>query len=38
MYEMGYTHVYEFGGILDWTGDIVTEGTEDAVLTITEEW
>ncbi len=22
--DMGYTQVYEFGGIIDWTGDIVT--------------
>lgn len=22
---MGYTHIYEFGGILDWDGEIVTE-------------
>ncbi len=23
--DMGYTRLYEFGGILDWTGEIVTE-------------
>lgn len=23
--NMGYTNVYEFGGLIDWTGDIVTE-------------
>ena len=23
--DMGYTNVYEFGGIIDWTGDIVKE-------------
>ncbi|MDO4788258.1 MAG: rhodanese-like domain-containing protein [Johnsonella sp.] len=23
--DMGYTKVYEFGGIINWTGDIVTE-------------
>ena len=28
LYEMGYTQVYEFGGIIDWTGDIVTDETE----------
>ncbi len=30
--DMGYSNVYEFGGIIDWTGDIVTgetEATED---------
>ena len=25
--SMGYTNVYEFGGIIDWTGDVVTEKT-----------
>ncbi len=24
LYEMGYTQVYEFGGIKDWTGEVVT--------------
>lgn len=28
LYEMGYTNVYEFGGIIDWTGDVVTDETE----------
>lgn len=23
--EMGYTNVYEFGGVIDWTGELVTE-------------
>lgn len=23
--DMGYSHVYEFGGIIDWTGEVVTE-------------
>ena len=22
--DMGYTHIYEFGGIVDWTGEVVT--------------
>ena len=22
---MGYTNIYEFGGIIDWTGEITTE-------------
>ena len=26
LFDMGYTHVYEFGGINDWTGEIVTGG------------
>lgn len=25
LFDMGYTNVYEFGGIIDWTGDVVTE-------------
>jgi len=25
LFDMGYTHVFEFGGINDWTGEIVTE-------------
>lgn len=25
--DMGYVNVYEFGGIVDWTGDIVTDDT-----------
>ena len=25
--RIGYTNLYEFGGILDWTGEIVTEET-----------
>lgn len=24
LFDLGYTNVYEFGGILDWTGEIVT--------------
>ena len=22
---LGYTHIYEFGGIIDWTGEVVTD-------------
>ncbi len=25
LYDMGYTNVYEFGGIIDWDGEVVTE-------------
>jgi rhodanese-related sulfurtransferase len=25
LYDMGYTNVFEFGGIIDWTGEVVTE-------------
>lgn len=28
LFDMGYTHVYEFGGIIDWTGDIMKNKTE----------
>ena len=28
LYEMGYTNVYEFGGIIDWTGEVITDETE----------
>ena len=28
--EMGYTNIYEFGGIIDWTGEIVTENVREA--------
>ncbi len=31
---MGYTHIYEFGGILTWTGDLVT-AKEDPMTAIT---
>lgn len=35
LYEMGYTNVYEFGGINDWTGETETSETrEDAMKTI----
>ena len=27
---LGYTHVYEFGGILDWTGEITADEAADA--------
>lgn len=28
LFDMGYTHVYEFGGIIDWTGDIMKNKIE----------
>ena len=28
LFDMGYTRLYEFGGIITWTGEIVTEGTQ----------
>ena len=24
LFDMGYTNVFEFGGIIDWTGEVVT--------------
>ena len=24
LFDMGYTNIYEFGGIVDWTGEVVT--------------
>ena len=29
LFDMGYTNVYEFGGINDWTGEIVTDDNSD---------
>jgi rhodanese-related sulfurtransferase len=29
LFDMGYTRLYEFGGIITWTGEIVTEGTQE---------
>lgn len=28
LFDMGYTNIYEFGGIIDWTGEVVTEDSE----------
>ena len=28
LFDMGYTRVYEFGGIIDWTGEVVKENEE----------
>lgn len=28
LFDMGYTRVYEFGGIIDWTGKVVKETEE----------
>ncbi len=27
LFDMGYTHIYEFGGIITWDGEIMTENT-----------
>ena len=34
---MGYTNIYEFGGINTWTGDIVTEGSAQTGTEIPEQ-
>ncbi len=39
--DMGYTNIYEFGGIIDWTGEVVTEDnvsstTNETPITISE--
>ena len=32
LFDMGYTNIFEFGGIIDWTGEIVTaENAADAI-------
>lgn len=31
LFDMGYTHIYEFGGIIDWTGDIVKDEITEPV-------
>ncbi len=40
--KMGFSRVYEFGGIIDWTGDIVKEeqagGKEDITAEFFMEW
>ena len=28
LFDMGYTHLYEFGGINTWTGEVVTESAD----------
>ena len=38
LFDMGYTNIYEFGGIIDWTGEIVTEDqTENTIWTAAEQ-
>jgi len=32
LFDMGYTNVYEFGGIIDWTGEIVTEEAKETAM------
>ena len=32
LFDMGYTNIFEFGGIIDWTGEIVKEETGGNVI------
>ena len=32
LFDMGYTNVYEFGGIIDWTGEVVTEEAKETAM------
>ena len=34
LFQMGYTNIYEFGGINTWTGEIITDGSETQTETI----
>jgi len=36
LFDLGYTQVYEFGGILDWTGEIVTDAAASAPALVIE--
>ena len=36
--DMGYTNIYEFGGIIDWTGEVVTETDTSEDSAKTELW
>ena len=33
-FDMGYTNVFEFGGIIDWTGEVVTEEAKETAMTL----
>ena len=35
LFDIGYTNVYEFGGIIDWTGEVVTEEAKETSMTLT---
>ncbi len=37
LFDMGYTNVYEFGGIIDWTGEVVTNADQDEAKPDTSE-
>ena len=34
LFDMGYTNVFEFGGIIDWTGEVITEEAKETAMTL----
>ena len=34
LFNMGYTNVFEFGGIIDWTGEVITEEAKETAMTL----
>ena len=34
LFDMGYINVFEFGGIIDWTGEVVTEEVKETAMTL----
>ena len=34
LFDMGYINVFEFGGIIDWTGEVVTEEAKETAMTL----
>ena len=34
LFDMGYNNVFEFGGIIDWTGEVITEEAKETAMTL----
>ena len=34
LFDMGYTNVFEFSGIIDWTGEVITEEAKETAMTL----
>ena len=34
LFDMGYTNVFEFGGIIDWTGEVIKEEAKETAMTL----
>ena len=34
LFDMGYINVFEFGGIIDWTGEVITEEAKETAMTL----